>query len=101
VLNSGSFSNVVIEIVRRLFELRSSEYRLGRREKVTEFTDFMEQELRSRNEIEADIRMGESEEINAIGFPCRDTLSSTGLAENISGLSDVKLLCRKSRSLIA
>jgi hypothetical protein len=92
-------SIVVIEIVRRRFELRSSDSRLGRRENVTEFTDVREQELRSRDEIEVDIKMGESEEINAIGFPRRDT-SSTGLAENISGLSDFNLLYRKSISFI-
>jgi hypothetical protein len=44
--------------------------------------------------------MGESEERNAIGFPRRDTFCSTGLAENISGLNDCKLLYCKSRFLI-
>jgi len=101
IINFGSFSNGVTEIVWRRLELRSSEYRLGRREKVIGWTEVREQSLRSRKEIEADIRMGESAGRNAIGFPCRDTRSSTGLAENISGLNDSNLLYFKSRCLIA
>jgi hypothetical protein len=50
------------EIVWRLLELRSSSYKLGRLEKVTGWIAVREQELRFRDEIEADIRMGKSEE---------------------------------------
>jgi hypothetical protein len=46
----------------RLLELRSRSYRLGRLEKVTEWIAVREQELRSRFETEADIRMGQSDE---------------------------------------
>jgi hypothetical protein len=44
-----------------------------------------EHELRSRAEAEADTRMGDSEDRYAKGFDFRDTLSKTGLEENISG----------------
>jgi hypothetical protein len=53
---------MLTERVWRLLELRSRSYKLGRLEKVTGWTAVREQELRSRDEIEAEIRMGESEE---------------------------------------
>jgi len=44
--------------------------------------------------------MGKSEERETKLFPLRDTLSRTGLEENISGLNDFNLLYDKSISSI-
>jgi hypothetical protein len=62
IVKSGNFSKVLNEIVWRLLELRSKSYKLGRLDKVTGFIVVREHELRYRDEIELDIRMGNSEE---------------------------------------
>jgi hypothetical protein len=91
---------MLTERVWRLLELRSRSYKLGSLEKVTGWTAVREQELRSRDEIEADIRMGKSEERKTKLFPLRCTFSSAVLEENIFGLNDCNLLYLKSISLI-
>ena len=62
IVKSGIFSKVHKEIVWRLLELRSKSYKLGSLEKVTGFIVVREHELRYRDEIDLDIRMGNSEE---------------------------------------
>jgi hypothetical protein len=101
MVKCGGFSKLLKGLVGKLLEQRSSEYNLGRLEKVTGLIVVREQELRSRDQTEVELRMGNSEEKRLTKlFPCRDTYCSTGLEENIFGSNDCKLLYDKSISLI-
>jgi hypothetical protein len=51
------------KLVWRLLQLRSSEYKLGRLKKVKGWIAVREQELRSRDQTEVELRIGKSEEI--------------------------------------
>jgi hypothetical protein len=101
MVKCGGFFKLLNRLVWRLLEQRSSEYNLGRLEKVTGCIVVREQELRSRDQIEVELRMGKSEEERETKlFPCRDTYCSTGLEENIFRSNDFNLLYDKSISLI-